>query len=70
MRFTAEERADPVMKKPIQQAEKAADQLDAAREKLPTKKKLTVQRAVHACSYTIDNVFLHKDIENHQRSHS
>ena len=47
MRFTAEERADPAMKKPIQQAEKAADQLDAAREKLPTQKKLTVQRAAH-----------------------
>ena len=47
MRFTAEERADPAMKKPIQQAEKAADQLDVAREKLQTKKKLTVQRAVH-----------------------
>ena len=34
MRFTAQERADPAMKKPIQQAEKAADQLDAARDKL------------------------------------
>ena len=46
MWFTAEERADPAMKKPIQQAEKAADQLDAAREKLPTQKKLTVRRAI------------------------
>jgi hypothetical protein len=50
MRFTAQERADLAMKKPIQQAEKAADQLDAAREKLPTKKKLTVQHAVHGAT--------------------
>ena len=46
MRLPAQERAEPAMKKPIQQAEKAADQLDAARDKLPTKKKLTIRRAV------------------------
>ena len=35
LRFTKEERADPVLKKPIRRAERAADKAEAAREKIP-----------------------------------
>ena len=37
LRFTAEERSDPMLEKPIRRAEKAAAQADKAQAKLPKK---------------------------------
>lgn len=48
LQFTEEERAAPALEKPITKAEKAADKLDAAYEKLPKKKNLVKEKAVDA----------------------
>lgn len=37
LEFTAEERRNPSLKKPIRKAEKAAEKLDKVQAKLPTK---------------------------------
>ena len=38
LRFTAEERADPALEKPIRKADKAAAKADKAQAKIPKKK--------------------------------
>ena len=37
LQFTEEERADPTLEKPIAKSEKAADKLEKAQAKIPTK---------------------------------
>ena len=44
LQFTKEERADPALSKSIGKADRAADRLDKANAKIPTKKKITAQR--------------------------
>ena len=44
LQFTDEERADPALQKYIRRSDKAADQLDAAKEAIPTKKVLRTER--------------------------
>ena len=44
LKFTKEERADPALSKSIGKADKAADRLDKANSKIPTKKTITAQR--------------------------
>ena len=46
LQFTKEERAEPALKKPIRQAEKAADMLDDAKAKIPQRKVLFKERIV------------------------
>ena len=38
LQFTKEERADPVLEKPIRKADRAADKAEKARAKIPKKK--------------------------------
>ena len=44
LRFTAEERSDPALKRSIRKADKAVKKYDAARSKLPKKKRLAIER--------------------------
>lgn len=44
LQFTKEEQAAPELKKPVRKAAKAADKADAAQAKIPTKKKVEIQR--------------------------
>jgi hypothetical protein len=44
LQFTGEERADPNLARHIRKSDKAADRLDAARDKLPKQKKPHIQR--------------------------
>lgn len=44
LQFTDEEKADPALQKYIRRSDKAADQLDAAKEAIPTKKVLRTER--------------------------
>lgn len=46
--FTAEERADPVLEKPLRKAEKAADKLEIEQAKIPKQKRLAKERTVDA----------------------
>lgn len=46
--FSEEERTDPELKKPIKKAEKVADKLEKAQEKIPKKKSLVTERTVDA----------------------
>ena len=46
LQFTDAERGDPRLKEHIRRADKAADQADAARKKVPKKKKPVKQRTV------------------------
>lgn len=48
LQFSAEERADPTLKKPIRRADKAAERLEKAEAKIPVKKKPTKERTVDA----------------------
>jgi hypothetical protein len=44
LQFTKEERADPALSKPIAKADKAADRVNKANKKIPTKRTITAQR--------------------------
>jgi len=46
--FSEEERADPELKKPLKNAEKAGDKLEKAQEKIPKKKSLATERTIDA----------------------
>lgn len=46
--FTEEERSDPILEKPLKQAEKAADKLEKAQAKIPKKKSLAKERTFDA----------------------
>lgn len=46
--FSEEERADPKLKTPLKKAEKAADKLEKAQEKLPKKKHIRKERTIDA----------------------
>ena len=46
LQFTDAERGDPRLKEHIRRADKAADQVDAARKKIPKQKKPVKQRTV------------------------
>lgn len=48
LRFIDEEKADPVLEKPIAKAKKAADKRDAAQKKIPTKKRLVRKKMTDA----------------------
>ncbi len=48
LQFTEEERADPVLEKPIAKAEKAADRHEKAQKKLPARKKLLRKQMMDA----------------------
>ena len=56
LEFTEEERQNPSLKKPIRKAEKAAEKLDKAKAKLPTKingqEKKPPSKLVHITAYT------------------
>lgn len=44
LQFTDEERADPALSKHIRKSDKAADKLDAARDRIPKQKKAVIRR--------------------------
>ena len=50
LQFTDEERADPVLEKPIRKTEKAANKAEKAKAKIPKKKVLSKERTVNAAT--------------------
>jgi hypothetical protein len=46
--FTEEERADPILEKPLKKAEKAGDKLEKAQEKIPKKKHIHKESTIDA----------------------
>ena len=56
LQFTDAEREDPRLKEHIRRADKAADQADAARKKVPKKKKPVKQRTVDPATGTVDSL--------------
>ena len=70
LQFTRDEQSDPVMKKPIRRAQRAADARDAAQAKLPTRKRLTVQDAPEGATTPLyKRVHLTDEVKTLARSH-
>ncbi|MBQ4609893.1 MAG: peptidase M23, partial [Clostridia bacterium] len=70
LQFTRDEQSDPVMKKPIRRAQRAADARDAAQAKLLTRKRLTVQDAPEAAPTPLHKrVYLTDEVKTQARSH-
>lgn len=70
LQFTRDEQSDPVMKKPIRRAQRAADARDAAQAKLPTRKRLTVQDVPEAIPTPLyKRVHLTDEVKTPARAH-